>query len=120
MNSIPAKIFLLAVATMLMAASPGLGAEKRSPFDEPARPVTAYDYEAAKDYCMITGLIITKTEGKVILKIEGQETGSVYSVKDRIRILYNGVPHEFTLERIKAKSIVLRGKGAETYEVEAR
>lgn len=120
MNRILAKGLFLAAAAMMMAASPGLGAEKRSPFDEPARPVTAYDYEAAKDHCVITGLIITKTEGKVILKTNDQETGSVYSVKDRIRILYNGVPHEFTLERIKAKSIVLKGKNAETYEVEAR
>ncbi|MBU1195048.1 MAG: hypothetical protein KKE62_04290 [Proteobacteria bacterium] len=120
MNLILPKGFALAAAIIIVVTSPASGEEKRSPFDEPPRPVSAYNYEAARDHCVITGLIITRTESKVILKTRDQETGSVYSVKDRIRILHNSVSHEFILERIKPKSIVLRGKNAEAYEVEAR
>ena len=90
----------------------------RSPFEESVR--TNYDYMKAKKQCVITGIITTEKEGKAILKLNGKETASVYSLDDRIPLENNGILHEFTLHKIKNKTILLKGRNNRTYEVEAR
>ena len=72
--------------------------------------------------------VITKDQVKVTKRttrtpIRGRmftKVPAVYSVNDRILIESNGILHEFTLFKIKNKSIVLKGKNGSSYEVEAR
>jgi hypothetical protein len=92
----------------------------RSPFVEPIRIGAIYDYSKAAKNCEIIGIIRTKTDGKVILRLNDSETTSVYSLKDRILIKGNEEIHQFTLHAIKSKAIVLIGEDGKTYEVEAR
>jgi hypothetical protein len=109
----------LGAAVFVLLAPPAAG-QTRSPFDEPEKSVNRYDYPAALTLCRVTGIITTGTGGRVILEIAGYDRPGVYAEKDRIFIRYNGVTHEFILERILRKGMKLKAKDNQTHEVELR
>lgn len=137
MKNIGRKIILVLILLMSVQSGISYSAE-RSPFEEPVNARDMHDYRKAQKKCRIIGIITTEKDGKVILHTPGTPGGgsasgeapalnevttkgaSVYSVNDRIRIKSNGILHEFTLNKIKNKGIVLKGKNGRSYEVEAR
>ncbi len=133
MKNIAKKIILVLILLMTVQSGISYSAE-RSPFEEPVNARDMHDYKKAQKQCRIIGIITTEKDGKVILHTTGgsdngatpalngvtTQGASVYSVNDRIRIKSNGILHEFTLNKIKNKGIVLKGKNGRSYEVEAR
>ena len=117
MNKTGRKIIFYLIPLIFILSGISYSAD-RSPFEESVR--TNYDYMKAKKQCVITGIITTEKEGKAILKLNNNETASVYSLNDRIPLESNGILHEFKLHKIKNKSILLKGRNNRIYEVEVR
>lgn len=92
----------------------------RNPFEEPETPETLYDYKRASRRVVITGLITTDQDAKAIVATEPEAPASVYSLDSRILVSFNGVDHEFRIQKIKTRSLVLRALNGTTYEVEVK
>ncbi len=114
------KKWITCLALVLMAIPAWqVQAADRSPFEEPLAPETLYNYKIASHRIMITGLITTDTDGKVIIQTSPEGTASVFSVGSRIVVPFNGVDHEYRIKTIKTRSLILRALNGKTYEVEA-
>ena len=114
-NLLPGLMIFLLMA-LLMPAS----ATERSPFESSPKQRNLHNYTRASKNCRIAGLITTKTQSRVILKLNNDPQTLVFREGDTIRLLYRGIGHDFRISAIKAKSVMLTGKNNKTYEMKAR
>lgn len=110
----------LMALVLLTAVIPCPSTANRSPFTQSPKQKSLYNYTRAVNGCKVIGLIATQTRGRVILKLNDDEQTAVYREGDTLTLLYHGISHTFTLEKIYPQSIRLKGGNKKAYEVEVR
>jgi len=108
-------IFLGAVIWVLSAGTV-LG-ESRSPFLQPPARVNPYNYEKAIRKVTLKGILRTERTSRAIVKADGQDVMAVYGLGDKLRLIRNGLLHEFVLSRIEEKIVWFMGRNNQSYEV---
>lgn len=89
----------------------------REPFFSPLPPLEAYDFPKAADDIKLRGLLITEDSFRAVVYVQSLRGYRVLRPLDRLEVIVDGLRHEFRVEGMGARRLVLRGQDDYRYEI---
>ncbi len=94
-------------------------AHARDPFLAPRPPLEVYDFPRAVEDIELRGLLLMEDRFRALVYVQSQRSFRVLNPMDRLEVTLAGLRHEFTVEGMGARRLVLRGADNERYEIGA-
>ncbi len=92
-------------------------AQAREPFFSPSPPLEAYDFPKAADEVKLRGLLLTDDSFRAVVYIRSLRGYRVLKPLDRLEVMVDGLRHEFRVEGMGERRLVLRGQDDYWYEI---
>ncbi|SMP76745.1 hypothetical protein SAMN06295888_12514 [Desulfonatronum zhilinae] len=89
----------------------------REPFFSPTPPMEAYDFPKAADDIKLRGLLLTEDTFRAVVYIQSLRGYRVLRPMDRLEVIVDGLRHEFRVEGMGERRLVLRGQDDYWYEI---
>ncbi len=89
----------------------------REPFFSPAPPLEAFDFPKAAEEIKLRGLLITEDDFRVVVYLRSLQVYRVLRPLDRLEVMVDGLRHEFLVEGLGRRLLVLRGQDGYRYEI---
>jgi len=111
-------IFQVCLLVLVVDLKSGLA---RDPFFDPDPPIEAYDFTAAAEEVQLRGLLLTEDDKfRAIVYISTRGEYLVLSPMDRFSVTVDDLRHEFRLQGIGGRRLVLQGKDGYKYDIGVR
>jgi len=112
---------LLATRTLwvflaLLVWCPAAG-EAREPFFSPAPPMEAYDFAGAAQAIKLRGLLRTDQDSRAVVYLQPLRVYQVVRPRDLLEVTLDGLRHEFRVEAMAGRRLILRGMDGQRYEI---
>ncbi len=88
----------------------------REPFFMPAPPMEAYDFPKAAEEIKLRGLLLTADVSRAVVYDKSSRSFRVLKPRDRLEVTLEGLRHEFRVEGMGGRRLLLRGMDGYLYE----
>ncbi len=92
-------------------------ASAREPFFSPMPPLEAYDFPKAAEEIKLRGLLLTEDSFRAVVYLRPSRVYRVLRPLDRLEVMVDGLRHEFRVEGMGERRLVLRGEDDYWYEI---
>jgi hypothetical protein len=97
---------------------PRAGAQEvREPFFKPTPPLEAFDFPRAVEEVKLRGMLISEDTYRAVVYVQPLKGYRVLRPLDRFEVIMDGLRHEFQVEGMGGRRLVLRGQDGYLYEV---
>lgn len=115
------RLFMYCVVTAcfcwpFVLTSAGL-ATSREPFFKPVPPMEVYDFPRALEEIKLRGLLLTNDYSRAVVYVRSTRSFRVLKPRDRLEVILDGLRHEFRVERMGGRRLLLRGADDVWYEL---
>jgi hypothetical protein len=108
---------ILAFGCGLLFGNWGGWASAREPFFHPTPPLEAYDFPRAAEEIKLRGLLLTEHDFRAVVYLPALRVYQVLRPLDRLEVMVDGLRHEFQVEGMGRRFLVLRGQDNLRYEI---
>lgn len=109
---------VLGIVLFLAGAGPG---QARDPFFDPRPPIDAYDFARAAEEVQLRGLVVMENDRfRALVYVRPRGEYLVLSSMDRFSVTVDDLRHEFRIQGIGGRRMVLKGEDGEHYNIGVR
>lgn len=108
---------ILAFGCGLLLNNWGSWAKAQEPFFRPTPPLEAYDFPRAAEEIKLRGLLLTENDFRAVVYLPALRVYHVLRPLDRLEVMVDGLRHEFQVEGMGRRYLVLRGQDNLRYEI---
>ncbi|WP_045221266.1 hypothetical protein [Desulfonatronum thioautotrophicum] len=105
------------VFLVVLMASWGHAQTGREPFFSPTPPLEAFDFPKAVEEVKLRGMVISEDTYRAVVYVQPLRGYRVLRPLDRFEVIVDGLRHEFRVEGMGGRRLVLRGQDGYLYEI---
>jgi hypothetical protein len=109
---------MIGVVFLVLISVSGVGAQTaREPFFSPTPPMEAFDFPKAAEEVKLRGMVISEDSYRAVVYVQPLQGYRVLRPLDQFEVIVDGLRHEFRVEGMGGRRLVLRGQDGYLYEI---